>query len=410
MTKSIIEIIKKFDEIAHDRKVLHLSEKEAQRRPPSNNVIKRSPTSSLQLEYDVIAREDEKRKIIQLLMSHAEADNIVIPIVGMGGVGKTTLAQLVYNNPVVCQYFYWKVWVHVSEEFDVLRITQQIVTSILGSSRHNDIYNLNDLHCLLKKTLFDKKYLIVLDDIWNKRLDLWEAFQAPFYGTGMGKIIITTRYMPVVDIMQTMSPLQLECLNEEKSWLLFQRHAFHGWKPDQQLNFEQLGRRIAKKCGGLPLALKTIGVFLRNEFNKQTWKDVLNNTLWEPKAIILSTLRITYNHLPSYLKPCFLYASLFPKDHYFKKLELIRMWIDQGYIQLTERQILWEDIAIEYFEDLVRMLFFQCSKDKGFFLHDMVHDLAQSITVDLVFVLIFPRACSSELIESRRARFNSNRH
>ncbi|XP_020680192.1 putative disease resistance RPP13-like protein 1 [Dendrobium catenatum] len=143
---------------------------------------------------------------------------------------------------------------------------------------------------------------------------------------------------------------------------------------------QQLGRRIVKKCGGLPLALKVIGGFLQNELKEQTWNDVFNNNLWDPKEIILSALRISYNHLPSYLKPCFLYASLFPKDHYFEKLELIRMWIDQGYIQLTERKCLWEDIAVEYFEDLVRRSFFQCSKHKQFVLHDMVHDLAQSIT------------------------------
>ncbi|XP_028547421.1 disease resistance protein RGA2-like [Dendrobium catenatum] len=186
--------------------------------------------------------------------------------------------------------------------------------------------------------------------------------------------------MTVAHIMQMVYPLQLECLHEENSWLLFQSYAFHGWKHDQQLDFEQLRRRIAKKCDGLPLALKVIGGFLRNEFKEQTWKDVLNNNLWDPKEIILSTLRISYNHLPSYLKPCFLYASLFPKDCYFEKPELIRMWIDQGYIQLTERKSLLEDISLEYFEDLVRRSLFQLFKYDIFVLHDMVHDLAQSIT------------------------------
>ncbi|KAL0910700.1 hypothetical protein M5K25_018781 [Dendrobium thyrsiflorum] len=381
MAMRIIEIIMKFNEISHDRKALYLREEDAPRRPHFNDVMKRPPSSSLVLESDVFGREEEKRKIIQLLMSHSEMDNIVIPIVGMGGVGKTTLAQLVYNDPEVCQHFSPKVWVCVSEQFDVLRITKEIMSSIVDSSKYNDNNNLNYLQCKLKDALLNKKFLIILDDVWNERADIWEALQAPFSGTGVGKIIITTRSMSVAHIMQTVYPLQLECLDEEKSWLLFQRHAFHGWKLDQQLYFEQLGRRITKKCGGLPLALKVIGGYLRNEFKEKTWKDVLNNNLWDPKEIILSTLRISYNHLPTYLKPCFLYASLFPKDHYFKKLELIRMWIDQGYIQLTERKSLWEDIADEYFEDLVRRSFFQCSKHTNkFTLHDMVHALAQSIT------------------------------
>ncbi|KAI0493469.1 hypothetical protein KFK09_023587 [Dendrobium nobile] len=382
MAMRIIEIIKKFDEIAHDREALRLSEKDAPRhprRPRFNHVINRPPSSSLLLESDVFGREKERRKIFQLLMSHSEKENIVIPIVGMGGVGKTTLAQLVYNDPKVCQHFSPKVWVCVSEKLDVLRITKEILSSIVDSSKYNDNNNLNYLQCKLKDALLDKKFLLILDDVWNEKADIWEVLRAPFFGIGVGKIIITTRFMSVACIMQTVSPLKLKCLHEKKSWLLFQRHAFYGWKLDQQLDFAQLGRKISKKCRGLPLALKVIGGFLRNEFKKQTWKDVLNNNLWDPKEIILSSLRISYNYLPSYLKPCFLYASLFPKGHYFEKLELIRMWIDQGYIQLSERNILCEVIAVKYFEDLVRMSFFQCSKHKGFILHDMVHDFAQSI-------------------------------
>ncbi|KAL0907381.1 hypothetical protein M5K25_021788 [Dendrobium thyrsiflorum] len=116
MAMRIIKIIKKFDEIAHDRKALYLREEDAPRQPHFNDVMKKPPSSSLVLESDVFGREKEKRTIIQLLMSHSKKENIVIPIVGMGGVGKTTLAQLVYNDPVVCQHFSPKVWVCVTEQ------------------------------------------------------------------------------------------------------------------------------------------------------------------------------------------------------------------------------------------------------------------------------------------------------
>ncbi|XP_020684794.2 disease resistance protein RGA2 isoform X1 [Dendrobium catenatum] len=384
MAMRIIDIIKKFDEIANDRKALALTTEDAPRRPCLDDVLKRPSSSALVDDSNVFGREDEKRKIIELLMSHSDRENSIIPIVGMGGVGKTTLAQLIYNDPTVCQHFSPKIWVYVSEEFDVLRITKEIITSIVGSSRYNDNNNLNDLQCILKEALSEKRFLLILDDIWNEKPHMWEALQAPFSGNEIGKIIVTTRSMSVACIMQTVPPFELGCLDEEKSWLLFQRYAFCGWELDQQQNFEQIGRGITKKCGRLPLALKVIGGFLRYEVREQVWMDVLCNNLWElerAKDLILPALRISYNHLPTYLKPCFLYASLFPKGHYFTQVELTRMWIAQGYIQLMGTKRLLEDIAFEFFEDLVRRSFFQCTKyDKLFTLHDMVHDLARSIT------------------------------
>ncbi|XP_028554072.1 putative disease resistance RPP13-like protein 1 [Dendrobium catenatum] len=354
MTMRIIEIIKKFDEIEYDREALYLREEDAPWRTNFNDVMKMPPSSSYQDESPIFGREDDKKKIIELLLSHYEKKNIVIPIVGLGGVEKTTFARLIYHDLVVCQHFFPKVWVSVSEHFDVLRITKEIVSSITKSTIPDDKNNLKDLHCILKEALSNKRFLLILDNVWNERAYKWEALRAPFSDIGVGNIIVTTRSMSVAHIMQMVSPpLQLECLHEEESWLLFQRHAFHGRKLDQHPDFQQLRRRITKKCGGLPLALKVIGGFLQNDFKEQTWMDVLNNNLWDPKKIILSSLIISYNHLPSYLKPCFLYASLFPKDHYFEKLELIRMWIDHGYIQLTERKCLQEDIAVEYFEDVL---------------------------------------------------------
>ncbi|KAL0907348.1 hypothetical protein M5K25_021752 [Dendrobium thyrsiflorum] len=388
MAKRIIDIIEKFDEIMKDRVALQLREEDGLKKPNFDVAMKRPPSSSLMHDFDVIGREDDKKKIIQLLLSDSEKENTIIPIVGLGGVGKTTLAQLVYNDHMICKHFSLKVWVCISEEFNVMRVTKEIAKSIIGSDNHN----LNDLQCMLKKAILGKRFLFVLDDIWNERLDLWEALQAPFCGIGMGKIIVTTRSKSVTRIMQTVPSHELGCLDEEQSWSLFQRHAFCGWELDQQLNFEKIGRQITKKCGGLPLALKTIGGFLRYEVDEQTWSNVLENDIWElegTKNLIFPALKISYNHLPSHLKPCFVYASLFPKNYVFEKEELIRLWIAHGYIQLTGRKrLLEEDLAFEYFEELQRRSFFQLSKHGDFILHDMVHDLARFIAKNEICSLL----------------------
>ncbi|GMP46363.1 hypothetical protein CsSME_00014555 [Camellia sinensis var. sinensis] len=149
----------------------------------------------------------------------------VIPIVGMGGVGKTTLAQLLYNDHRVCNHFEMKAWVCLSNEFDVLRVNQVILEAI--TQQTCDAKNLDMIQVKLKKLVSGKKFLIVLDDVWNENYDHWDSLSCPFrYGARGSRIIVTTRNERVASVMQTVPIHRLQELPFEDCWKLFAKHAF----------------------------------------------------------------------------------------------------------------------------------------------------------------------------------------
>jgi uncharacterized protein YoxC len=231
---------------------------------------KRLPTTSLVQESGIFGRYDDKEKIISKLLSDNATGNenpCVIPIVGMGGIGKTTLAQLVYKDERVKKHFDLKAWVCVSDEFDVLKLTKTILEEV-GLSTNADSKNLNLLQVMLQEKLMGNKFLFVLDDIWNENYAHWEALSNPFnFGAHGSTIIITTRNESVASIMHTVPSHHLKTLLEEDCWSLFAKHAFHGYNSDAHPKLQVIGRQIVKKCKGLPLAAKTIGSLLRSKLN-----------------------------------------------------------------------------------------------------------------------------------------------
>uniref|UniRef100_A0A0E0F5X5 NB-ARC domain-containing protein n=1 Tax=Oryza meridionalis TaxID=40149 RepID=A0A0E0F5X5_9ORYZ len=277
----------------------------------------------------------------------------VFPIVGMGGVGKTTLAQLVYNDPRVNQSFDLCAWVCVSEYFDTKNITQKIISSLTKES--SSLSELADLQEVLGNKLQGKSFLLVLDDVWTERRDTWELLCMPLFASSVCRIMVTTRNEAVAKLVQTMPFYYLDCLSSDDSWLLFQQAAF---SVDQQDDTPADLDRLARILLGLPLAIKTLGSMLRYEADEVRWRYVLESDIWDlepPQKEILPALELSYRHLPIHLKRCFVALSLFPK-------------VDRSFLQVHDIQGLH-------------------------IMHDLIHDLACFLAADEFFMLEADDGC-----------------
>ncbi|XP_028554925.1 putative disease resistance protein RGA3 isoform X1 [Dendrobium catenatum] len=309
MVEKLREIRERFDEIERDQKGLRLREDDGVRRTVSAQNYRL--TSSLVDESNIIGRESEKEKIVKLLLSDLHVSNkiTVIPVVGMGGVGKTTLAQLIYNDPRIRLYFDLRIWIYVSEDFDLVKLTKEIYRSITNKSCEEHV-RFDYLQDSIKKELMKfKRTFFVLDDVWNEKQFLWESLKVPFHNAGIVNILLTTRNEKVADVMRTMNYFRLGFLSQHEGWRLFNQYALCG---DE--NLMRIGQKIVNKCGGLPLAIKLLGSHLRFERDEDKWMSILESELWDLDPgtnEIFPALKLSYQRMPIHLKPCFSRHSFF---------------------------------------------------------------------------------------------------
>nr|XP_023878496.1 putative disease resistance protein At3g14460 isoform X2 [Quercus suber] len=357
--------------------------------PPSRT------TTSCPETCDVIGRDMDKEEIFKLWESDvASSDKIcVVPIVGMGGMGKTTLAQFVYNDEKVNKNFDLKAWVCVSENFDKFEILKAIYEGNNGTA--NNFQHLQSLEMEIQKTLKGKKFFLVLDDVWNENYGVWDNFIKVFKCEAQEvKIIVTTRSEKVARVVTVSTHYFLNELSNDYCVKIFVHSAFGNRNPNEFPQLLEIGKEIVEKCRGLPLAAKTLGGSLRSNFNENDWIKIWKSHIWDlpdVKTNIVPALRLSYHYIPSHLKRCFAYCSIFSKDYEFKKEEVILLWMAEGLLQQSKeaRHMELEEIGEEYFNDLVSRSFFQqSSKSKSCFLmHDLINDLAKSICGKFCFRL-----------------------
>uniref|UniRef100_A0A0D9XAE6 NB-ARC domain-containing protein n=1 Tax=Leersia perrieri TaxID=77586 RepID=A0A0D9XAE6_9ORYZ len=388
MSKKLNNVLKKINELVEEMNKFGLVERSTE--VPVPRLPYRQTHSALDESVDILGREEDKEMVVKLLLVQHEKHKLqVLPIIGMGGLGKTTFAKMVYNDTRVKEHFQLKMWHCVSDKFEVGFLLKSIIE--LVTERKCELTDTIELlRRELQKVIGKKRFLLVLDDVWSEEKNLWEDVLKPILSSAGGDgsvILVTTRSQHVASIMGTLESHQLSCLSDDDSWDLFSRKAFYTERVQEQTELVTIGKLIVKKCKGLPLALKAMGGLMSSKQKVKQWETIARSNIGDSvkgEDGILPILKLSYTHLPSEMKQCFAFCSVFPKDYEMDKEVLIQLWMANGFIQ--------EEQGEDVFNTLVSRSFLQDVKVKAIVyclkyeyesifcrMHDLMHDLAKDV-------------------------------
>jgi disease resistance protein RPM1 len=387
----------------------------------ATNVTWHDPrVGSLFIEEDeVVGIESTRDELISWLVGGVSKRS-VISVVGMGGIGKTTLTKKVYENESVKGHFDCSVWITVSQSYNVSKILMSMIKQIYQAKDtapgQVDMTDEITLISQLRKCLQQKRYVVVFDDVW--KTEFWEIVKhaLPYNDRG-SRIIITTRSDLIgVSCRESLSDQvhKLQPLSQDKAWELFCRKAF-------QTEFQRCCPRelvrmsmdIVKKCEGLPLAIVAIGGLLSTKekvpLEWQKLLDSLNSELeCNPHLTsITNILCLSYHDLPYYLKSCYLYFGIFPEDYSISGLRLIWLWVAEGFIEGRKGKSL-EDVAEEYLMELINRNLVQVSFgeldyeiERKYRVHDLLHEIILSKAEELNFCQVLEAGDTTSHEKSR---------
>ncbi|GLT91505.1 hypothetical protein SLE2022_093880 [Rubroshorea leprosula] len=362
------------------------------------------------LAQEVIGRDEDVDQIVSLLIDSSNQEALsVISIVGMGGLGKTTLAKKVCANDKICEYFGENImWICVSVIFDVQRILREILESLTGSPCKNENRDTllrkigEELEKKEEKKVGEKEekkegknYLLILDDVWSEESGNWDELRSCLLGIcrkAGNRVVVTTRNRNVASIMGSKYIHDLKKLEVGHCWFIIKQRAFGEDAVPPKL--EEIGFGIAEKCGGVPLVANLIGGTLYNRRDEDEWlsvKEKINvwGSLEDQHRQIMDVLQLSFERLPKpALKQCFAFCSIFPKDFVIAKEKLIQLWMAEGFLQSSKESSM-EEMGDKYFNCLLSYSLFQWEASAfgdACKIHDLIHDFAQSIYDESVII------------------------
>ncbi|KAK4716683.1 hypothetical protein R3W88_015021 [Solanum pinnatisectum] len=358
---------------------IKLVKKEVQEKIPKSSsiIVANAPNKPVERNSSsivgkiIVGFEEETEWIIRKLTSGpAEID--VISIVGMPGLGKTTLACKVYNDKSIVDHFDVCAWCTVDQERNEKKLLQKIFNQVIGlKERFSEKDIDDDVADKLRKQLFGKRYLIVLDDMWDTAT--FDELTRPFPELQKGsRVILTSRKKEVaLHGKRHSDPLYLRLLRSEECWELLEKRVFREERCPDEL--KDVGEKIARKCDGLPLVLDLIGgVISRKEKKETLWLEVLNNLssfIFKDEEELVKVIQLSYDHLSDHVKPCLVYLASYPKDEDIWISELKDLWISQGLVQ----QIVMRS-AEEVVDELISSSLVIPFDNSICKIHDLVHD------------------------------------